>query len=150
MRAVGNDLTALASQLLSDADLCCKVESQRPDVLNLSDSVLRRVITAEALDQDAEFAGRPSLLRGLIATLGLGSAISAADRTLTALTALRRSLVVKRAERTYVVDVGVTSTYPEKAARIANGHRAGLSDRTNECPVRCGAADFTDGSSPRA
>jgi polysaccharide biosynthesis transport protein len=133
LRAVGNDLSQ-ASQL-SDATVL-QVESQAR-VLT-SDRVLRRVITAEALDQDAEFAGRPSLLRGLIGALGLGPAASAADRTLTALTALHRSLVVKRAERTYVVDVGVTSTYPEKAARIANAiAQAYLTEQTD---VRSDAA----------
>ena len=115
------DLHAVGSELsppnqMSDAAVL-QVESQAR-VLT-SDSVLRRVVRTESLDRDAEFAGAPSPLRRVLNTFGLGSAATA-DSTLTALTALRRALVVKRAERTYVVDVGVTSQYPEKAARIAN------------------------------
>jgi len=132
LHAVGNELSP-TSQMSDVAVL--QVESQ-VRVLT-SDSVLRRVIKTEALDHDAEFAGRPSLLRGLIGAVGLGSA-APADGTLTALTGLRRNLVVKRAERTYVVDVSVTSLYPEKAERIANGiAQAYLAEQTD---VRSDAA----------
>jgi succinoglycan biosynthesis transport protein ExoP len=132
LHAVGNDLSP-TSQMSDVAVL--QVESQ-VRVLT-SDSVLRRVIKTEALDHDAEFAGRPSLLRGLIGAVGLGST-APADGTLTALTALRRNLVVKRAERTYVVDVSVTSLYAEKAERIANGiAQAYLAEQTD---VRSDAA----------
>ncbi len=132
LRAVGSELSP--TNQMSDIAVL-QVESQ-VRVLT-SDSVLRRVIKTEALDRDAEFAGRPSLLRGLIGAVGLGSA-APADSTLTALTALRRSLVVKRAERTYVVDVSVTSLYPEKAERIANAiAQAYLAEQTD---VRSDAA----------
>lgn len=132
LRAVGSELSP--TNQMSDIAVL-QVESQ-VRVLT-SDSVLRRVIKTEALDRDAEFAGRPSLLRGLIGMVGLGSS-APADSTLTALTALRRSLVVKRAERTYVVDVSVTSLYPEKAERIANAiAQAYLTEQTD---VRSDAA----------
>lgn len=132
LRAVGSELSP--TNQMSDVAVL-QVESQ-VRVLT-SDSVLRRVIKTEALDRDAEFAGRPSLLRGLIGAVGLGGA-APADSTLTALTALRRSLVVKRAERTYVVDVSVTSLYPEKAERIANAiAQAYLAEQTD---VRSDAA----------
>jgi uncharacterized protein involved in exopolysaccharide biosynthesis/Mrp family chromosome partitioning ATPase len=132
LRAVGSELSP--TNQMSDIAVL-QVESQ-VRVLT-SDSVLRRVIKTEALDRDAEFAGRPSLLRGLIGAVGLGSA-APADSTLTALTALRRSLVAKRAERTYVVDVSVTSLYPEKAERIANAiAQAYLAEQTD---VRSDAA----------
>ena len=132
LRAVGSELNP--TNQMSDIAVL-QVESQ-VRVLT-SDSVLRRVIKTEALDRDAEFAGRPSLLRGLIGAVGLGSA-APADSTLTALTALRRSLVVKRAERTYVVDVSVTSLYPGKAERIANAiAQAYLAEQTD---VRSDAA----------
>ncbi len=42
------------------------------------------------------------------------------DRTLAALSELKRRVVVKRDERTYVVEVDVTTRDPEKSARIAN------------------------------
>jgi succinoglycan biosynthesis transport protein ExoP len=132
LRAVGSELNP--TNQMSDIAVL-QVESQ-VRVLT-SDSVLRRVMKTEALDRDAEFARRPSLLRGLIGAVGLGSA-APADSTLTALTALRRSLVVKRAERTYVVDVSVTSLYPEKAERIANAiAQAYLAEQTD---VRSDAA----------
>ncbi len=114
LHAVGSDLTP-ASQV-SDAGVL-QVESQ-VQVLT-SDSVLRRAVKALALDRDPEFARRPSLLRGLMAAFGLGRGV-VTDGALTALAALKRDLRVKRAERTYVVEVSVTSRNPGKAARIAN------------------------------
>ncbi len=118
------DLHAVANELvpanqMSDAAVL-QVESQ-VRVLS-SDSVLRRVIKALALDRDAEFAGPPSAIRRLLTALGIGggSAAAVADPVLAALSALKRSVVVRRAERTYVVDVSVTSGSPQKAARLAN------------------------------
>jgi uncharacterized protein involved in exopolysaccharide biosynthesis/Mrp family chromosome partitioning ATPase len=70
-----------------------------------SDSVLRRVVKAEDLDKDPEFGGQ--------ARDGIDSAAAA-------LNALKRSVQVKRAERTYVVDVSVTTREAAKSARIAN------------------------------
>jgi polysaccharide biosynthesis transport protein len=133
LHAVGSDLSP--TNQMSDAAVL-QVESQ-VRVLT-SDSVLRRVIKAEALDRDAEFVGRPSLLRGLLGALGLGPAAATTDSTLTALAVLRRALVVKRAERTYVVDASVTSRDPEKAARLANAvAQAYLAEQTD---VRSDAA----------
>jgi polysaccharide biosynthesis transport protein len=133
LHAVGNDLNP-ANQM-SDAAVM-QVESQ-VRVLT-SDSVLRRVVKAQALDHDTEFAGRPSPLRSLLRSIGLGQATTTTDGTLAALTALRRALVVKRAERTYVVDASVTSRDPEKAARLANAvAQAYLAEQTE---VRSDAA----------
>ncbi len=115
LHAVGNELTP-ANQVSDVAVL--QIESQARVLA--SDSVLRRVINTQALDRDPEFAGPPSLLRSLLASIGLGGSAGSADSTLTALTALKRSAQVKRAERTYVVDVSVSSREPEKAARIVN------------------------------
>jgi uncharacterized protein involved in exopolysaccharide biosynthesis/Mrp family chromosome partitioning ATPase len=132
LRAVGNDLTQ-ANQA-NDAALL-QVESQ-VRVLT-SDSVLRRVIDAESIDHDPEFVDQPSALRGLTAAFGFGGA-GDADTTLTALNALKRSVQVKRAERTYVVDVSVNSRDPAKAARIANAiAQAYLAEQTD---VRSDAA----------
>jgi polysaccharide biosynthesis transport protein len=117
--AVGNGATP--STPLSDAGLL-QVESQ-VRVLG-SDAVLRRVITALSLDQDREFAGSRSPLRALgediLAAIGLRRDDISEDRTLAALTELKRHVVVKRDERTYVVEVDVTTCDPEKSARIAN------------------------------
>ena len=114
LHAVGNDPNP--SNQTNDAAVL-QVESQ-VRVLG-SDSVLRRVISAESLDRDTEFVGRASALRGLLASFGLGGARNT-DPALSAVNALKRKLQVKRAERTYVVDVSVTSQDPDKAARIAN------------------------------
>ncbi len=123
LRAVANDLTP-ANQANDAAVL--QVESQ-VRVLT-SDNVLRRVINAESLDRDQEFIGRSSWLGG--ARYG--------DDSLTALNALKRAVQVKRAERTYVVDVSVTSHDPAKAARIANAiAQAYLAEQTD---VRSDAA----------
>ena len=93
-----------------------------------SDSVLRRVVKAESLDHDPEFARQQSWFGG--ATYG--------DNSLAALNALKRAVQVKRAERTYVVDLSVTTRDPVKAARIANAiAQAYLAEQTD---VRSDAA----------
>src|SRR5208282_2034510 len=100
LHAVANGLTSPNQQ--SDAAVL-QVESQ-VRVLT-SDSVLRRVVAAEGLDHDPEFAG---------------GALSLEFGALAALNELKHRVVVTRAERTYVVDVTVTANDPAKAARIAN------------------------------
>jgi polysaccharide biosynthesis transport protein len=123
LHAVANDLSP--TNQANDAAVL-QVESQ-VRVLT-SDSVLRRVIEAEALNRDPEFAGQVSWL---------GSAGNG-DGSLSALNALKRILQVKRAERTYVVEVAVTSRDPTKAARIANAvTQAYLAEQTD---VRSDAA----------
>jgi succinoglycan biosynthesis transport protein ExoP len=89
-----------------------------------SDNVLRRVIASEKLDQDPTFNRPPSALRNLFAKLlapfGRAHAVGRVDPTLVALYKLQRSIRVKRAERTYVVDVTVSTDDPDKSVRIAN------------------------------
>ena len=132
LHAVGNEPNP-ANQTNDAAVL--QVESQ-VRVLG-SDSVLHRVVSAELLDHDREFVGQPSALRGLMASFGLGGT-RRADPALTALNALKRKLQVKRAERTYVVDVSVSSQDPAKAARLANAvAQAYLAEQTD---VRSDAA----------
>jgi polysaccharide biosynthesis transport protein len=109
LRAVGNETNG--SQMSDSALL--QVESQ-VHVLT-SDAVLRRVIGSEGLDHDPEFVHGPSLLGAL-----LGSGTMPADSTVAALDELNRHVKVKRADRTYVVEVDVDSRDPFKAARIAN------------------------------
>ena len=106
---------------LSDAGLL-QVESQ-VRVLG-SDAVLRRVVANLHLDEDPEFVGTRSPLRAMgddiLGLIGIHADAAIGDKTLTALTELRRRVVVKRDERTYVVEVDVTTRSPEKSARIAN------------------------------
>jgi polysaccharide biosynthesis transport protein len=133
LHAVSNEL--MPANQMSDAALL-QVESQ-VRVLT-SDSVLRRVIAAQQLDHDPELAGRPSALHRLLSAFRLGGGEPRADHTVAALNALRRSVAVRRAERTYVVDVTVTSTDPERAARLANAvAQAYLAEQTE---VRSDAA----------
>jgi uncharacterized protein involved in exopolysaccharide biosynthesis len=119
LRIVKDELTP--SSQASDAG-AAQVESQARVIS--SDSVLRRVVASQHLDRDPEYVGKPSLLRTFTLTiltpLGLGQIVSKADPTLTALDELQRHIRVKRAERTYVVDIAVTSKSATKAADIAN------------------------------
>lgn len=119
LKAAGGELTQPAQA--NDAAVL-QVESQVRVIM--SDNVLRRVIKEEMLDRDPEFVGR---------LFGYGS-----DPSVAALNALRRNVWVKRAERTFVVDVNVVSREAAKAARIANAiTQAYLAEQTD---VRSDAA----------
>ncbi len=119
LRAVANEATPLNQA--SDTALL-QVDSQ-VRVLT-SDDVLRRVVEGEGLAHDPEFTRGPSLLRAFLsdisAALGRRQTPATPDPSLAALNALRQRVQVKRAERTYVVDVSVSSAEPAKAARLAN------------------------------
>jgi succinoglycan biosynthesis transport protein ExoP len=137
LRAVAND--ASPSTQASETALL-QVDSQ-VRVLT-SDDVLRRVVDSQQLAHDPEFARGPSLLRALaIRLLGLfgdGGPSAATDPSLVALTNLKRSVKADRAERTYVVDVAVSSELPAKAASLANAvAQAYLAEQTD---VRADAA----------
>ena len=100
LHAVPNELTSTNQQ--SDA-ATLTVESQVSVIT--SDSVLRRVIAAEDLEHDPEFARGASAQK---------------YGPLAALNELKRHIAVTHPERTYVLNVSVTSKDPAKAARIAN------------------------------
>ncbi len=89
-----------------------------------SDTVLRRVAQRLGLaDESDASASRPGLRDRLMALLGFGAKPSAAggeDRVSRAVTALAKSVLAKRSEKTYVIDVDVTADNPAKAARLAN------------------------------
>jgi uncharacterized protein involved in exopolysaccharide biosynthesis/Mrp family chromosome partitioning ATPase len=125
LRVAGNEPTQ--ADQASDAAVL-QVDSQVRALS--SDHVLRRVVAAEALDRDPEFAGHASWFGG-----GVG------DSSLAALNALKRSVQVKRAQHSYVVDVSVINRDPVKAARIANAiAQAYLAEQTD---VRADAARQT-------
>src|SRR5579864_304504 len=118
LRAVQNDVAPTIPQ--SDAAVL-QVESQARVIA--SDNVLRRVVISEGLDHDPEF------MRG---------AMAQQYGPLAALNELEKHVQVKRSERTYVVDISVTSESPVKAARIANAiAQAYLTEQTE---VRSNAA----------
>lgn len=102
-----------------------------------SDSVLTRAVIAAGLLTDPEF-GAPG--NGFLARIqrvfdGGGTPGDAADATKAearAVRALRRKLAVKRADKVFVVDVVVTASDPDKAARIVNAiATAYLQDQSN-------------------
>lgn len=87
----------------------------------ISDDVLRQVVTRHRLDQDPEFVGPASLLeklKGGLASL-LGASGPAPDDTLTALRALRERAAARRLERSFVVELAVTTEDRQKSADLA-------------------------------
>ena len=101
--------------------LIAQVESQVRGMT--SDNVLRRVVRVEKLDQDEEFIAdsKTSMFRSnatLRASAGLGS--TSEGPTLQAIRALAKRVTAKREERTYVVNVGVSTREPEKSVRLAD------------------------------
>jgi len=129
LRAVDNSLTP-ANQM--PEAVVIQVETQ-VRVLT-SDNVLRRVVAGERLDRDEEFIGGYSslprqLINSLLAMGGVETPKS--DATLTALNELHRRIKAKRAERTYVVDLAITTREREKSVRLANAvARAYLQEQT--------------------
>jgi succinoglycan biosynthesis transport protein ExoP len=100
LRAAQADVSTTIPQ--SDAAVL-QVESQARVIG--SDNILRRVVESEGLDHDPEFES---------------GAKTQEQIPLTALNNLRKHVDIKRPERTYVIEVSVTSEDPAKAARIAN------------------------------
>jgi capsular exopolysaccharide synthesis family protein len=92
-----------------------------------SDTIVRAVAEGLNLKNDPEYAGASvPLLDRLKALLGNGNAspkLQSADdetRTLQAVEALRNTLDVRRLGLSYVINLSVTATDPQKAARLAN------------------------------
>lgn len=86
-----------------------------------SKAVLRRVVESENLLDDPDF--RPGLIGRMIGALSsalhAGSS-QAQDPTDSMVEALERRIAVKRSERTYIVDVDVAASTPEKAVKLGN------------------------------
>ncbi|SEH39126.1 Uncharacterized protein involved in exopolysaccharide biosynthesis [Methylobacterium sp. 275MFSha3.1] len=118
LRVVENDVNARQPQ----ADSGVSIAESQVRVIQ-SDSVLRRVIAKLHLDQDDEFVlpdGNNPTLTWIKGALGMLPPPASRDPVFTALDTLQNRLTVRRAERTFVIDVSVQSRDPEKAARIAN------------------------------
>lgn len=118
LRVIENDVSARTPQADSGVSLA---ESQARVIQ--SDNVLRRAILKLNLQDDDEFV-RPDwdnpVVNGLKRALGMLPPPASRDPVNLALDTLRLKLGVRRAERTFVIDVYVQSRDPEKAARIAN------------------------------
>jgi succinoglycan biosynthesis transport protein ExoP len=98
------------------------VESQARIVT--SQSVLARVVDGERLTEDPEFNGQDgaSWASNLLGSLGMrrGGEESLQARERLALNALYDRVIVRRPERTFVIEVTVRAGDAEKAARLAN------------------------------
>lgn len=107
---VGGDPTSITAYLESQARVIA------------SDSIKARVVASEHLDRDPEFGGEgaPGLISRLLGAFGLGGSGNTRDGMLYALAELDRKVAVRRGERTFVIDISVTSRDADKAARIAN------------------------------
>ena len=106
-----------------------------------SDTVLRRVVEKEGL---ADEPARAGLLGSLIASLtGRGETAPAGreDRVARALAALTRNVIVKRSERTYVIDVDVSAADAQKAARLANAVASAYIEDQAEAKAQAAARD---------
>ena len=119
LRVVENSVTS--SNVPNDANLA-EVESQSRVLV--SEKVLREVVLALHLDQDREFARPRSLLKDLFSEIGLAFGVSRQVSenapALEAYRTLAKQVGARREERTYVVDLSVTTTDPRKSVLIAN------------------------------
>lgn len=108
--ATGGDPTSITSYLESQARIIA------------SDSIKTPVVWSEGLDKDPEFGGEApkSGLGRLLAEWWPKSGGAGHNGLVYALAALDRNVSVRRGERTFVIDISVTSRDPAKAARIAN------------------------------
>ncbi len=108
----GYGVENLLNPLAGDLTL---IESQ-VKIIN-SQNVLRRVVREQKLTSDGEFSPAPS---GLMALLGLaGESKKPADIETAAMIELAKYVTVKRAERTYVIEVSASSADAAKSARLA-------------------------------
>ncbi|GJD86147.1 hypothetical protein HPGCJGGD_4044 [Methylobacterium haplocladii] len=136
LRGVDNDVTVRSPQ--SDAGVSM-AESQTKVIQ--SDNVLRRVVEKLALDRDDEFTKPDSTnpaVSFLKTALGMQPPAGSRDPVNMALDTLRTKIVVRRPERTFVIDVQVQSKDPQKAAAIANA--IGDAYFTEEANARAEAA----------
>ncbi|MGU3358718.1 GumC family protein [Methylobacterium sp. M6A4_1b] len=119
------DLPVIANDLSNrqpQADSGVSIAESQTRVMQ-SDNVLRRVIERLHLTQDDEFVPEPStnpLVLSIKSLLGMDPPPASRDPVNLALDNLRLKLGVRRAERTFVIDVYVQTKDPEKSARIAN------------------------------
>jgi polysaccharide biosynthesis transport protein len=119
----GVDKSVMPAAQTADSNV---IEVESETRVLTSDKVLRRVVEAERLTADPEFNSSTgsafgSLVRVLKAVIGLkAKPAPARDAAFGALRQLQRAVTAKRTERTYVVDLMVETSRPEKSARLAN------------------------------
>jgi polysaccharide biosynthesis transport protein len=111
LQVLQGDLTPRADRasdaLISDAESQLQVVS--------SGSVLRSVVEHEKLQDDPEFGAAPP---SFLSTLFGGSGQE--DRVLKAARILQNRMGTRRPDKSFVIDISVSSKDPAKAARLAN------------------------------
>jgi uncharacterized protein involved in exopolysaccharide biosynthesis len=121
LRALVNEVSP--NNLNSDSTTAY-IESQSRIIS--SSNMLRRIVDREGLARDPEYSGTGGYLSRLFPT-GVGG-----DRTQRIVEQLGRNLWVRRGERTFIVDIAVSASTPEKAARLSNAFAAAyLEDQAN-------------------
>ena len=90
--------------------------------LVMSQTVLRRVVEIEKLLNDEEFgAAKPGLVQRILSVIRRAPPeITQQDKLDSAVDALAKNMSVRRSERTYVIDIQVSSQDAQKSARLAN------------------------------
>jgi uncharacterized protein involved in exopolysaccharide biosynthesis/Mrp family chromosome partitioning ATPase len=120
LQLVERELTPRAQDT---SGLSMVVESQAR--LITSNNVLLQVIQDTKLDKDPEFGGgeAKSIFASLLGLFGIEPRQTAEQQKLAqmgALEALNRHILVKKTDRTFIVDIDVWSIDPAKAAMLAN------------------------------
>ena len=118
LQLVDRELTPRSQDI---SGLAMVVESQARVIT--SNSVLTQVIQNTHIDKDPEFGGGANgLTSNLLGLFGLEARQAKAPVNVqtTALDALNRHIIVKKTDRTFIVDIDVWSEDPAKAAMLAN------------------------------
>ncbi len=113
LRALVNEVSP--NNLNSDSTTAY-IESQARIIT--SSNMLRRIVDREGLARDPEYSGSFGVLSRLFPTGRSG------DQTQRMVEQLGRNLWVRRGERTFIVDIAVSASTPEKAARLSNAFAA--------------------------
>lgn len=121
LRVIANDVSP--NNLNSDSTTAY-IESQARIIT--STNTLRKIVDRENLTRDSDYVGTESVLSRLIP---LGRSRNDAAGVVEK---LRQNLWVRRGERTFVIDVSVISSTPDKSARLTNAFvTAYLEDQTS-------------------
>ncbi len=114
-RGIGAEMTA--ANLFSDVG---QIESQIK--LISSQAVLKRVVESEKLLNDPEFGVSPPGFMSRIFSVMSGTVPQSSKNNdiVGSVEALSKAVSVKRPERTYVIEIQVSSLIAEKSARLAN------------------------------
>jgi len=140
LQVMQGDLTPRADRA-SDA-LLADAESQLQVVS--SGSVLMSVVEREKLQDDPEFgAAPPGLLASVLSSL-FGGPSKAEDGVLKATRVLQARMGTRRPDKSFVIDISVSSKNPDKAARLANAIATVYLER--EFEARAEASKRTSGT----